>query len=413
MKPAQRSVGTGDSGPYAVSTAERALLDRLDRGEALQQADDSLRPVPTLYWKRAGGRREEGDLLGAASDFQLAARWLEQLYVGDDSCGEEAPGWLLVQALGSAGECLLLAGRCADGVPVLQAALDSLSAYRERCGGQERSRTRQSLGWLHVSLSECLRLTGDPGRALGEAEQALAEGDAAGWQVTLGLALQELGRHGEAVAAFERSLEQDSALTASIGHAERSRRALAAQNSESRDPEMTSADRQAIAELLDAAEQHDDSGDVEGAERLLDQVVARAPHSSVGWYRRGMLRLFEQENYDGALSDFTRAGDLGIVHSGVPGAQLEFVTGEALFGLDRYEEAGAHLRRAVEVEDDPVLQAEIYYRLAECADELNRQDELRDALGAFLDRSAAFLDFGGDESQVEWARERLAELDGE
>jgi len=393
-----------------LSAAERALLERLDDGRDSGRDSDAVRPIPTLYWKRGGARRAAGQLLPAAADFRAAAYWLERLYGDDVSCGNAAPGWLRVQALGASGECFVLAGRHEDGRPVFEAALDALAGYRARCGEAERARTRQSLGWLHASLSECLRETGDPAGALREAELALATGDDAGWLVTLGLALQALGRHAEAIGAFERALALQPSLAALPAHIARSRQALAANHVDD-DAPMNPRHERSLEALLDAAEQREDAGDSEGAEALLDQLIERAPEMSVGWYRRGMLRLFEREAYADALSDLTRAEELDVTSNGVPQPQLDFVIGEALFGVERYEDARLRLRSAVAVEEDPVLQAEIYYRLAECADELEREDELREALEAFVERSDAFLGSGGEESQVEWAKERLAELD--
>ena len=172
---------------------------------------------------------------------------------------------------------------------------------------------------------------------------------------------------------------------------------------------MSNMEGQGVRAMLDQAEAREEEGDLAGAESLLDSVVAAAPELGLGWYRRGMLRLFELEDYGGALQDFTRAGKVGVEEHGIPLGQLHMVMGESLFGLDRYEEAATHLREAARSEEDPVLQAELYYRLAECADELGDQDELYSAIRAFLDRSDAFLESGGDESQVTWAREQLAE----
>lgn len=398
-------------GVGGLNAAERALLDRLDHGGAPGPDSDAVRPIPTLYWKRGGALRAAGELLPAAADFRAAAHWLERLYGDDASCGSGAPAWLRVQALGAAGECLVLAGRHEEGRPLFEAALEALTGYRERCGEAERLRTRQPLGWLHASLSECLRETGDPAGALREAELALAMGEDAGWRVALGLALQALGRHGEAIGAFEGALALQPSLATPPAHIARSRQALAADHPDNDAPPMKNpAHDGSLEELLDAAEQREDAGDSDGAEALLDQLIARAPELNVGWYRRGMLRLFEREAYSDALSDLTRAEELDVTSNGVPQPQLDFVIGEALFGLERYEEARLRLRSAVAAEDDPVLQAEIYYRLAECAEELGRDDELRESLEAFVERSDAFLGSGGEESQVEWARERLAEL---
>ncbi|MHB1224141.1 MAG: tetratricopeptide repeat protein [Gemmatimonadaceae bacterium] len=392
-----------------LNAAERAVLKRLDDGGDSGPGGAAVRPIPTLYWKRGGARRAAGELLPAAVDFRAAAHWLERLYGDDMSCGSAAPGWLRVQALGAAGECLVLAGRHEAGEPLFEAALDALGDYRERCGGTERARTRQSLGWLHASLSECLRETGDPARALREAELALELGEDAGWRVSLGLALQALGRHAEAITAFDRAMALQPSLTALPAHIARSREALATDHVDN-DAPMNPRQERSLEALLEDAERREDAGDSEGAEALLDQLIERAPELDVGWYRRGMLRLFEREAYAEALSDLTRAEELDVTSNGVPRAQLDFVIGEALFGVGRYDDARLRLRNAVAAEEDPVLQAEIYYRLAECADELEREDELREALAAFVERSDAFLGSGGEESQVEWARERLAEL---
>lgn len=169
-----------------------------------------------------------------------------------------------------------------------------------------------------------------------------------------------------------------------------------------------------LRSLLAQVDEREEVDDIDGAEALLDQLVARAPELNLAWYRRGRLRLFDRQAYADALLDLTRAEALDLPANGVPKHQLDYVIGEALFGLERYEEASGRLtlaaQAAVAEGEDQVLLAEIQYRRAECADELEREEELRDALGAFLESCEAFLQSGGDEAQVAWARERLSEL---
>ena len=165
-----------------------------------------------------------------------------------------------------------------------------------------------------------------------------------------------------------------------------------------------------ISDLLDAAEAQEAAGDPRGALALLDQVIVRAPDLAVAHYRRGMLQLFELDSPGDALADVSRAASLGITAHGIPPCQVDYLVGEALFGLDRFDEARAKLTAALDANDDPVLVAEIQYRLAECADELGNEDDLRRALSAFLDRKEVFLESGGEPSWIEWATETLAEL---
>ena len=167
-----------------------------------------------------------------------------------------------------------------------------------------------------------------------------------------------------------------------------------------------------IEALLHSAEEREAAGDALGAEALLGRVISLKPDFSLAWYRRGMLRLFEQEAYEEALADLSRAQELGVDGVGIPVSQLQYLLGECLFGLERFEEADARLRRGLIGEQDEVLRAEIYYRLAECAEALERPEALREALTGFLAHRAAFLDSGGEGEQVEGAETRLAELSG-
>lgn len=168
----------------------------------------------------------------------------------------------------------------------------------------------------------------------------------------------------------------------------------------------------ALRQQLDLAEANENAGDIDGAGRILDDVIERAPDLALPYYRRGLLRLFDQEAYAGALADLTRAEAHGITSNGVPSAQLDYAIGEALFRLEGYIEAAQRLRRAAGAETDLSLQAESYYRLAECADEFDRDEDLESALVAFLARRDAFLESGGDAEQLAWAEERLAEVVG-
>lgn len=165
-----------------------------------------------------------------------------------------------------------------------------------------------------------------------------------------------------------------------------------------------------IEELLRSAEEREEAGDALGAEALLGRVISLEPEFALAWYRRGMLRLFEQEAYEEALADLRRAEVLGVDRVGIPMSQLEYMLGECLFGLERFEEADERLERGLPGEQDEVLRAEIYFRRAECAEELARPEALREALTGFLSHKAAFLDSGGGDEQVAWAEARLAEL---
>ncbi|MCY1073311.1 hypothetical protein [Archangium lansingense] len=173
---------------------------------------------------------------------------------------------------------------------------------------------------------------------------------------------------------------------------------------------MSSSRNVSIEELLRSAEEREDSGDALGAEALLGRVISLRPEFSLAWYRRGMLRLFEQAAFEEALADLSRAEELGVDQVGIPGSQLHYLLGECLFGLERFEEADARLQRGLVGEQDEVLRAEIYYRRAECAEVLARPEALREALTGFLAHKAAFLDSGGDEEQVQRAETRLAAL---
>lgn len=173
---------------------------------------------------------------------------------------------------------------------------------------------------------------------------------------------------------------------------------------------MQSSRNVPIEELLRSAEEREEAGDALGAEALLGRVISLKPEFSLAWYRRGMLRLFEQEAFEEALADLRRAEELGVDGVGIPVSQLHYLHGECLFGLGRFEEADARLAQGLIGEQDEVLMAEIYYRRAECAEELERPEALREALTGFLAHKAAFLDSGGDGEQLEWAETRLAEL---
>lgn len=173
---------------------------------------------------------------------------------------------------------------------------------------------------------------------------------------------------------------------------------------------MPSSHNVPIEALLHSAEEREAAGDALGAEALLGRVITLKPEFSLAWYRRGMLRLFEQEAYEEALADLRRAEELGVEHAGIPVSQVHYMLGECLFGLERFEEADAQLERGLVGEQDEVLRAEIYYRRAECADVLERPEALREALSGFLAHRAAFLDSGGEDEQLEWAETRLAEL---
>ncbi len=175
---------------------------------------------------------------------------------------------------------------------------------------------------------------------------------------------------------------------------------------------MPSSRNVPIEELLRSAEEREESGDALGAEALLGRVISLKPEFSLAWYRRGMLRLFEQEAYEEALADLRRAEELGVDHLGIPVSQLHYLHGECLFGLGRFEEADARLAQGLIGEQDEVLRAEIHYRRAECAEELERPEALREALTGFLAHKAAYLDSGGDGEQVESAETRLAGLSG-
>lgn len=173
---------------------------------------------------------------------------------------------------------------------------------------------------------------------------------------------------------------------------------------------MSSSRNVTIEELLRSAEEREEAGDALGAEALLGRVISLKPEFSLAWYRRGMLRLFEQEAYEEALADLSRAAELGVDQVGIPVSQLHYLNGECLFGLGRFEEADVRLQQGLIGEQDEVLRAEIYLRRAECADELGRPEALREALTGFLTHKAAFLDSGGEGEQLEWAETRLAEL---
>ncbi len=175
-------------------------------------------------------------------------------------------------------------------------------------------------------------------------------------------------------------------------------------------PTMPSSRNVPNEELLRLAEEREEAGDALGAEAMLGRVISLKPEFALAWYRRGMLRLFEQEAYEEALADLRRAEELGVDHVGIPVSQLHYLHGECLFGLGQFEEADVRLQQGLVGEQDEVLRAEIYFRRAECADELERPEALREALTGFLAHKAAYLDSGGEGAQLEWAETRLAEL---
>ncbi|WP_225409535.1 tetratricopeptide repeat protein [Stigmatella hybrida] len=174
---------------------------------------------------------------------------------------------------------------------------------------------------------------------------------------------------------------------------------------------MSSASSRNADALLRQADETEEAGDINGAEALLTEALARKPDFERAWYQRGLLRLFEREAPAEALADLCAAEELGVARQGsIPPSRLHYAIGECLFGLGRFAEADARLHRGLSGETDAVMLAELHYRRAECADKLGRTDALREALTRFLSHEAAFLEAGGEADQLEWARTRFAGL---
>ncbi|MDX1389531.1 MAG: tetratricopeptide repeat protein, partial [Acidobacteriota bacterium] len=76
---------------------------------------------------------------------------------------------------------------------------------------------------------------------------------------------------------------------------------------------------------------------------------------------------------------------------------------------DRYEDAIAFYRRALDDEGDPAMLAEVRLRLAECLAELGRVEEARERLKEFWPDREAFADGIGDVERIEWARRKHKE----
>ena len=174
--------------------------------------------------------------------------------------------------------------------------------------------------------------------ALAAFERALelAPGEVRFWEKQ-GLALQQLGRYGEAIEANRRAM----ALTAAtVGMSFKIEESI----DPSISPQLDFAVPLAPADSwLALAEQQYMSGDLQGVLESLDRTLELNPNFLATWGKRGQV-LQNLGRYEEAITSYDRALEL---KPNFPGAWSD--RGMALYNLGRYEEAITSYDRALEL----------------------------------------------------------------
>ena len=163
----------------------------------------------------------------------------------------------------------------------------------------------------------------------------------------LGRALDGLGRHEEALRAFDRSLELRPALPA---HSMRARcLGLHLGQRERGLRELAEADRQVplnsrrSEDWWEFAIAYGELGaPVKYTIRINDAWVREMPGSSFAYFSRGMCRLWEARDYRGAVDDCTRALELGSIFP-----PLYSTRAEAHVRLEHFDEALADMESLI------------------------------------------------------------------
>jgi tetratricopeptide (TPR) repeat protein len=291
--------------------------------------------------------------------------------------------------------------------------------------------------------SETTRELHRPVEARDYAERAVElDPEHGGWRVTYGLALQQLGLHRDAVRAFDEATRLDSELTGVHAHRATSLSALgkgeegmvAARKYAELRPDDSAALLQVVntalavqdlaavrAAAYDFAKRFPDqvvdlrrrADEIEEeapeqADAILHGVIEAKPDDPDALRQRGILRLYDMDDYEGALGDFRAAlAILGGEAKKIEALRLHHLIAESLWALDRYEDAVESYRAAFPDESDPAMRAEIQLRLAESLIALGRTEEAQRHLTEFWTHRSVYMDEIGDEERLEWARQQL------
>ena len=119
---------------------------------------------------------------------------------------------------------------------------------------------------------------------------------------------------------------------------------------------------------------------------LLDKAVELDPKMHLGY--RGYMKLRFLRDFKGALEDFNRLDSLTPKVVDTPwGEDIDFLRGEAYFGLENYEKSIFHFKRSIENQGEgwADIQAFVYTGLSE--HELGKPEEAKKHFEKALDQS--------------------------
>ena len=120
--------------------------------------------------------------------------------------------------------------------------------------------------------------------------------------------------------------------------------------------------------------------------QLLDKAVEIDPKMHLGY--RGYMKLRFLRDFKGAIEDFNRLDSLTPNVVDAPrGEDIDFLRGEAYFGLKNYEKAKFHFKRSIENQGEgwADIQAFVYTGLSEY--ELDNLEEAQKQFEKALDQS--------------------------
>jgi tetratricopeptide (TPR) repeat protein len=107
---------------------------------------------------------------------------------------------------------------------------------------------------------------------------------------------------------------------------------------------------------------------------LLDKAVALNPKVHLGY--RGYMKLRFLRNYTAALEDFDRLDALTPNFVDAPwGEDIDFLRGEANFGLENYEKAIIHFKKSIENQGEDWVDNQTYVLLGICEYRLGNLEE--------------------------------------
>ncbi len=168
-----------------------------------------------------------------------------------------------------------------------------------------------------------------------------------------------------------------------------------------------------VGRFADDPQGHCDLGDLlyeldrgEDAEEALTIALQLDPSSAKARLLRGNVRLFALEDPSGAVDDLSYLNAHGLSRTNLARRNVAHLLGEALAEMDNPVEAIVQFELALDLSDDPEIDAELHCRLAECCDLQGDQSGMRRHLGAFLELAP---NIDASKESVRWA---MSELEG-